>query len=502
MTAVNFSTLLKKAGVSPFSRSRPSYADDRFRSINPLFSISNLAREKSSSRAAGSFLLRTDISHFYPSLYTHAVGWAVNPRLRDRKNWRNGRLLGKKLDQVLMDLDGKISQGIPIGNDVSFLLAEVVLAQVDKSLNISSERAFRWFDDYEISCDSRHQAETVLRELSTELSRFRLRLNPAKTEIIGLPQPAGDEWQDLLIEAGARRIVRDTDMVKYFDFAYRLRDRYPKSPILNYALGILFRLKCPSVEVGRIAESCITQVLLCEPGAAQKAFALLSYCVLNGFAIDISLWARTVSRLVMQHEASGVTSDVAWALAFCIERLIGLDQKTARVLSTMDDDLVTIQALHMKSLRLLPRGFDKRHVAAAVKNASLDREHWFLAYESLRQGFLTTSRAAVAANSLFSELLNNNVTFYRTQLPRYALVVQPGGAPEWVVRQWVDVVSGREASAEKAKNVGKSPIVKEMKKDLRRVKQQEGSVEELLASLMDVFGPFVAQSTADAESYS
>ena len=93
-----------------------------------------------------SFLLKTDISHFYPSLYTHAVGWAVNPKLREKRHWHNQNLLGKKLDQVLMDMDGKISQGIPIGNDLSFLLSEVVLAQVDSSLNVPPHRAYRWFD--------------------------------------------------------------------------------------------------------------------------------------------------------------------------------------------------------------------------------------------------------------------------------------------------------------------------------------------------------------------
>jgi hypothetical protein len=80
-------------------------------------------------RAGGSFLLKADVSQFYPSLYTHAVGWAIDPKLREKAHWKNQKLLGKKLDQAIMDLDAKFSQGIPIGNDVSFLLAEVLLAR-------------------------------------------------------------------------------------------------------------------------------------------------------------------------------------------------------------------------------------------------------------------------------------------------------------------------------------------------------------------------------------
>ena len=500
LAAANFSQLLRKA-ASPFSKSRPSYASNRYRAINTAYSISNIAREKASSRAGASYLFKADISHFYPSLYTHAVGWAINPKLRDKRNWRNPRFLGKKLDQVLMDLDGKISQGIPIGNDISFLLAEIVLAQVDKALKVKSDRAFRWFDDYEIALDSHEEAEAVQRRLITELGRFRLRLNTIKTEIVALPLPANDEWQDLLIESGARRIVNDRDMVKYFDFAFRLRDRYPKSPILNYAAGILFRLKCPSQDAGRIAQSCMSQILLCEPGAAQKLFALLSFWTLNGFKIDQSLWSNAISRLVAQHEAGGVTADVSWALSFCIEHQLSLDAYTAKMLSRIDDDLVALQALHMKSLSLLPRGFDKRPIVSLLKDASLDRERWFLAYESVRQGFLTTSRTAIATNSLFSELLTHKVTFYRTKLPRYASVIQPGGAPEWVVRQWVEIVSGREQDVVKKKRVGTSAIVREMKKYIRRVENQEGTADELVAGLIDVFGSDGLEEAGDDGTY-
>jgi hypothetical protein len=135
LTAKNFSRLLTKAARSPFSRSRPVYAADRQRAIYPMVKTSNLAKERAISRAGGSFLLKADVSQFYPSLYTHAVGWAIDPKLRLKKYWKNQNLLGKKLDQAVMDANGKISQGIPIGNDISFLLAEAVLAQVDRALD-------------------------------------------------------------------------------------------------------------------------------------------------------------------------------------------------------------------------------------------------------------------------------------------------------------------------------------------------------------------------------
>lgn len=113
--AKNFKKILTRAGRSPFSKSRPVYATDRQRAIRPGLNPGNLGRERAALRAAGSFLLKADVSQFYPSLYTHAVGWAIDPKLRNRAHWKNGKLLRKQLDQALMDLDGKVSQGIPIG---------------------------------------------------------------------------------------------------------------------------------------------------------------------------------------------------------------------------------------------------------------------------------------------------------------------------------------------------------------------------------------------------
>src|SRR5262249_29220780 len=96
VAAKAFSRLLRKAHVSPISRSRPSYSVSANRAIQPSLRPSNLPRERAISRGGGAFLAKADVSHFYPSLYTHAVGWAIDPKLREKAHWKNFALLGKK----------------------------------------------------------------------------------------------------------------------------------------------------------------------------------------------------------------------------------------------------------------------------------------------------------------------------------------------------------------------------------------------------------------------
>jgi hypothetical protein len=107
-----FDGYLRRLRALPARGAGPHNRADEARAIRPLFKPSNVARERAIVRGGARYLLKVDVSQFYPSLYTHAIGWAIDPQLRLRANWGAKKLLGKKLDQAMMDLQGKISQGM------------------------------------------------------------------------------------------------------------------------------------------------------------------------------------------------------------------------------------------------------------------------------------------------------------------------------------------------------------------------------------------------------
>lgn len=478
LTSKSFKRLLKKA-ASPFSKSRPVYGLGQPRAIRTMVSPPNLARERANARAGATHLLKVDVSQFYPSLYTHAVGWAIDPKLRLKKYWRDTRFLGKKVDQLLMDMQAKMSQGVPIGNDISFLLAELVLSQVDKELKVSATRAHRWFDDYEFACSSTSEAEDILQRLTKILDSYRLRLNPHKTRILALPQPSGDGWQDELRRLAKLSFASTGNMVSYFDQAFRLSVSSPGDPVLMYAIGALFRVRPPTPELQRVAQSCITQALLSEPGCAQKAFALLTFWELSGAKFDREVIAASVDRLVQLHESRGVTSDVTWALAFCIEHRLKLSRRTATSLSAVDDDSVAIQSLHARSLGLAP-GFSLRLLSERLRDYGCDGGHWLVLYEAVRHNFIPALKAKIRANGLFADMLNKSVSFYRLNIPAYATLLHPGGAPDWVVRAWVDV-----RSRESVRGMADQPVTKLIDTDLEAVEAGEKTVSDLARELID-----------------
>src|SRR5262249_45570025 len=196
--------------------------------------------------------------------------------------------------------------------------------------------------------------------LNRELGRFRLRLNPKKTVISRLPNPVQDHWQETL---KAFRFSNSQSVVQFFDNAFRFREQLPDEPVLMYALGLLFKIHAPTRDVARMALSCVTQALLCEPGAAQKAFALLTFWKINGAQLDSQLLAATLNRMIIGHQAIGFSSDIAWALAFCLEQQLTLNSEAGQALSVFDDDCIALQALDMDQKGLLPKGFNKNSIA-------------------------------------------------------------------------------------------------------------------------------------------
>lgn len=490
----NFRRLLAKSGVSPFSRSRPVYADSQQRALRTRTLPSNLARERAISRAGATHLLKADVSQFYPSLYTHAVGWAIDPKLRQKRYWNNTKLLGKQIDQSLMNLQGKVSHGIPIGSDLSFLLAEVVLSQVDRLLEPRQGTAYRWYDDYEVACSSRHEAETMLVRLTRLLESYKLRVNILKTKIAYLPLPAGDSWQDEILSLSRHSLTTPAGVVSYFDHALRLRAAFPDSPVLMYAMGVLFRVPKPTSGIHRVAQSYILQAVVSEPGCAQKAFALLSYWEINGVKFDRLLIARTIENLSLLHQSRGLSSDLAWALGFAIQHKVSLTKRTGAVVSRFEDDAVALEALHANALRLLP-GFRAESIDNALAKETCEGEHWLALYEGVRQGFLSKCSSVVRSDAFFGSLLDAKVSFYQTRLPAYALLIHPGGAPEWVVNAWVTSLA---KAAETAPPTAAPAPPSAMGVDVAKLPSAERTAMDTVRELLDKFSK---RATVAPETY-
>lgn len=136
------------------------------------------------------YMATADVADCYGSIYTHSVAWALHSKATAKKNRKDKTLIGNQVDDLLQDIQNGQTNGIPQGNAVSDLIAEMVLGYADLELSaqlskkdLKEFQILRYRDDYRIFTHSREDAQLILLELTNTLADLGLKLNENKTRI-------------------------------------------------------------------------------------------------------------------------------------------------------------------------------------------------------------------------------------------------------------------------------------------------------------------------------
>ena len=184
----------KHVRSSNFAISRPAVTVTAERAVRPRYRLGEREKLRPRHWRGQRFVLRTDVSQFYPSVYTHAIPWALHGKAFAKANMRKTH--GDQIDTAFRNGSNGQTVGIPIGPDASFVAAEILLTAVDKELEkqLGPLRGHRHFDDYELAFESRAEAEETQGHLEGYLGDLELVINPFKTRILELPQPFAESW--------------------------------------------------------------------------------------------------------------------------------------------------------------------------------------------------------------------------------------------------------------------------------------------------------------------
>jgi len=147
------------------------------------------------------YILKLDITNFYPSIYTHTLCWAWEGR--DHSDGRkicgsntSESLLGNRLDKLFQYANDKRTVGLPIGSALSDLIAELILSERDINVSMQLDAdeeikgnylATRFKDDYRILCSTETVAKKIVRILIDKLKEFNFVVHEGKTKITKLP---------------------------------------------------------------------------------------------------------------------------------------------------------------------------------------------------------------------------------------------------------------------------------------------------------------------------
>lgn len=134
------------------------------------------------------YVVHTDISECYGSLYTHSIVWALHTREVAKNKRDDKNLIGNVIDSCIQDMSFGQTNGIPQGSVLMDFIAEIVLGYADLELSkkihdtsIEDYEIIRYRDDYRIFTNNPQDGNLITKLLSEILVDLGLKLNSQKT---------------------------------------------------------------------------------------------------------------------------------------------------------------------------------------------------------------------------------------------------------------------------------------------------------------------------------
>lgn len=430
--------------ISVISLSKPIINEKEGRAARPLKTHENFKQECLIVSFDKMYELKTDISWFYPKLYTHTIPWALHGKNETKKD-KSDALFGNILDRNIRNCKHGQSTGIPIGPDTSFIIAEIVLCKIDvllqeklKSIGLSI-KGYRHYDDAYFYFSSREDAEIGLKNLQHILTDFQLSINEEKTDITKFPTTFDRVWvmqislfkfrENIKKEEKNRVKEQKTDIERYFRLAFYLANKYPEDVVLSYAIK---RFKSVPImkENWNLFESLILKTALLNPLILKPIVPLL---VTYKTLVNQEKIGSVVEEIIKIHAPMGHSFEISWALWLAKTFNIKIDNSIADDIFKSNDVIPILMALDLKSKDLIESSFDLSTLIENLTEDSLFEEKWILTYESIFHGWLLPINSnPLDTNEYFKILKDNNIKFYDETIKAKPLPIKglEGGLPE------------------------------------------------------------------------
>lgn len=419
LIAKEWSALSRLMRKSKLSLSFPELGQTGSRAIS-ITPIKQLAEERLLRSAGARYLLVSDISQFFPSIYTHAIAWAVEGKhvAKSKTARRDRKLLGNQLDELVRFTQSNQTVGIPIGPDTSHILSELIGVAVDQELRKrlgSWPRGYRHVDDFCLCFDTENEAAQAYAKLSESLADFELKVNIQKTKIVRASDFQYDSWvhQFDSFEFSTAKLTQRRDLHRFFDLAFSLAQRFDDENVMQYALR---RVETEIVKSKNwdVFAAYLMRCMDAYPNTIPTCVSIIDtynrYLPATSFKPEA--WHTFVSNQVALHAPVERHSEVAWLLWLALRLSLRLQRTAVKMLEQMQSSVCLLLALALESKGLLQTKLARNRLPAHTHAEDLFGPHWLLVYEGAAQGWLNSAVSVVQSDRYFKELFRNDVKFF------------------------------------------------------------------------------------------
>ena len=407
----NWTSIKRHVASSSMSLTTPSIRGNSLRALSRKFSFSEIAEKLVSSSTSSRYMLKTDISKYYSSIYTHSIAWALHTKEVAKRNKRDMTLYGNLIDNHIQRCQDWQTNGIPIGPDTSLIISEIICVAMDQLVNkgITYKNAFRYIDDYYLFFDKFSDAERAFSELHKITKEYGLELNSSKTKIIELPEPLEPIWVSEL----SKLPHSYKEILSYISKAFNFSKQYPNDEVLKYSLVRLREVKIGN-KAWKLIQPYVQNVLIHEPSAIPIASEMLFAAYQSGQKVDKNSIYETISEVIRYHATYGNDFEVCWSLWLCAILDLKIDNSIIKCISSIENQFVALIALDLKNKGLIDGELDLGLWESLMIKEELYGENWILAYEAYIRNWLPSKNGDdyITSDPFFSVLKSKDIHFF------------------------------------------------------------------------------------------
>lgn len=375
--------------------------------------------KRRSKLAESRYIVKSDISRFFSSIYTHCIPWSLHGKSSSKsdKNYNSGLIFGNRLDYIIRQHQDGQTVGVPIGPDFSRIVSEIVGVKIDRIFREkagSENPLLRLVDDIYIGTDNLDDANTKLGIMRDSIRELELDINESKTIIIDASKDVESYWpveiRHLLEKYKEYDHKFEAEFIQTLDKIIQMALIDLDDGLIKYALRKIDN-EWMWNDYWDSFEPFLIRCCISFPHSWNFVAQIVALRHdLDG--IDTKKWSRVIEKSLSQNVKSGNDFEVVWAIWLSIHI-------KAPIINSLFDEIFEkcgsysmLSALHLHSISAMDCKIPKEKILSRLGNRPMLGPHWILAYEGDRKFDLKIKTKNTQGYDLFKILYDNDVSFY------------------------------------------------------------------------------------------
>ena len=405
---------------SSLSCSIPRFETGIDRAIR-IDSFSEFTTFRRKQLATSRYVVKTDISRYFHSIYTHSIPWAVHGKSQSKqdRSVRSTQTYTNKLDYIIRQAQDQQTIGIPVGPDTSRIVSELISGAIDDEFlrqvgpNVVGARLV---DDVYLGASNLEEAENLLSAYRDSIRRFELDINESKTRIFEAKSDLEPFWPieirreiERFAGLGSSR-ANKAELTAYLDEIIRTANNENDDGILKYAIRKMDDLKLWS-RFWECLEPFLIRVAVNFPHCLDYVARVVVWRNRRS-DIDLQRWTEVCCSTVAYHAPLGNDSEVVW-VCWLLKEIGGkLPASLCEPIFKRCGPFSALIAVDLAASNAISGKFPKKLVYDRIDSNPMIGNDWLLSYEAERTFGYRLKGKNRADYSVFGTLIENDTQFY------------------------------------------------------------------------------------------